>query len=181
VKPNSLKSSVEVSENLVCEHESRCLVSDRDDRVYSLSMPKTLPEELTHGADLKHGEYAWSIDSFPDALTLAPGLGFACLGGQFQLRPDSDTSYELFWGEANSSERLPSEGWKFYAARSCSEVSERFTALLETVDFRQEALKFESLDDWLTPGKPLTEFLVFNAYFVDESEYELLRRGGIRI
>jgi len=50
--------------------------------IYSLNMANTLPEELTRGADLRHGEYAWSISSFSAALALAPTNGFACLGGQ---------------------------------------------------------------------------------------------------
>jgi hypothetical protein len=139
-------------------------------------MANTLPEELTRG-----GEYAWSISSFPDALLLAPAIGFACLGGQFQLRPGPDTIYELFWVEANSSEKLSSESRISYAARSCSDVSERFTYLLRTIDFREEALKFKSLDSWLVPGRPLTEFLVFNAYFVDEPEFVILSRGGVKL
>jgi hypothetical protein len=91
-------------------------------------MANRLPEELTRDAELKDGEYAWSISSFPDALLLAPTIGFACLGGQFQLRLDPDTIYELYWVEANSSGRNSSESWTSYAARSCSEVSERFTS-----------------------------------------------------
>jgi hypothetical protein len=141
-------------------------------------MAYELPKELTRGAELKDGEYAWSISSFPDALILAPAIGFACLGGQFQLRPDPDTIYELFWVEANSSERDSSESWTSYAARSCSEVSERFTSLLRSVDFREEALKFKSLDSWLIPSRSLPQYLVFNAYFVDEPEFEILSRGG---
>jgi hypothetical protein len=144
-------------------------------------MADRLPEELTRGADLRHGEYAWSIGSFPDALVLAPTLGFACLGGQFQLRPDPNTIYELFWVEANSSEKLPGESWTSYAERSCSEVSEQFTSLLRTVDFRKEALKFKSLDSLLLSGTDLLVMSVFNAYFVNESEFQNLKDAGVRV
>jgi hypothetical protein len=149
--------------------------------VYSCTMAPTLPEELTRGADLRDGEYAWSIESFRDAIALAPISGFACLGGQFQLRPGPDTVYEMYWVEANASERFPSESWKSYATRSCSEVSEQFNSLLRKVNFSHEAVKFASLDSSLATGRDVTECLVFNAYFVNEPEFELLNRKGVEI
>jgi hypothetical protein len=33
----------------------------------------------------------------------------------------------------------------------------------------------------LVPGSPLTESLVFNAYFVDEPEFVILSRGGVKL
>ena len=166
---------------LICSAEASIGLLHRPDHGYSFSMPSTLPEALTRGASLKDGEYAWSIPSFPDALTAAPAIGFACLGGQFQLRPNPDTIYELFWVEANATKRLASESWKAYAGRSCSEVLEKFTSLLRTVDFREEAFKFKSFDSWLTPDRSLSESLVFNAYFVDEPEFGALRRAGVEL
>jgi len=144
-------------------------------------MANTLPEELTREADLRHGEYAWSINAFFAALALAPTLGFACLGGQFQLRPDPDTIYELFWLEANSSERLPGETWKSYSERSCTEVSKQFTWLVGGVDFEKEALKFKSIDPLLFSRSEKMEPPVFCAYFVEEKEFENLKHVGVGV
>jgi hypothetical protein len=141
-------------------------------------MANALPEALTREADLRHREYAWSINSFSAALLLAPTLGFACLGGQFQLRPDPDTIYEVYWLEANSSERLPEESWKSYADRSCSEISSQFASLLGSVDFETEALKFRSIDPLLFSKLEKMEPPVFCAYFVDETEFENLKGEG---
>ena len=46
-------------------------------------MEDLLPTELTSGAILRSGEYAWEPSAFPAALQQAPNLGYACLGGQF--------------------------------------------------------------------------------------------------
>ena len=134
-----------------------------------------LPPELSYGAILRDREYAWNVESFPAALKVAPTLGYACLGGQFQLRPNPDAIYELFWVEANSSERLIGESWDAYTERSCCEVSEQFVSLLKIVDFREEALKFKSLDSLLVSGMDLVRPPLFNAYFVTEQEWLDLR------
>jgi hypothetical protein len=157
------------------------LIPVRSKCIYSVNMADTLPEELTREADLRHGEYAWSISSFSAALVLAPTLGFACLGGQFQLRPDSDTIYELYWLEANSSERLPGESWKSYTERSCSEVSKQFTSLRGSVDFEKEALKVRSIDPLLFSRLEKMEPPVFCAYFISEKEFENLKHVGVRV
>ena len=140
-----------------------------------------LPDELTREADLRHGEYAWGISPFSSAIALAPTLGFACLGGQFQLRPDPNTIYELFWLEASSSERLPGESWESYAKRSCSEVSTQFTSLLGSVDFEKEASKFSSIGPLLFSTLEKVGPPVFCAYFVRETEFESLKRVGVRV
>ncbi len=124
-----------------------------------------LPPELSNGAVLHGREYTWRVDRFQEALELAPVLAYACLGGQFWVLPSPSEIYELFWIEANSSERLPKEPWQSYAERSCREVLKQFEALLKTVDFSQEIIKFKSLDP-LQAGSP-----VFNAYFVSEQEW----------
>lgn len=144
-------------------------------------MATKLPEELTKDADQRHGEYAWGISHFSSALAVAPTLGFACLGGQFQLRPDQDTIYELYWLEANSSDRLSAESWASYAERSCSDVSARFTALLGSVDFQDEALKFRSIDPLLFSRLGKLEAPVFCAYFVDEMEFERLKQTKVKV
>ncbi len=126
-----------------------------------------LPSELSSKATSHQQEYTWSVDDFPSVLEQAPSLGYACLGGQFWLLPKPGEIYELFWVEADSSDRFAGEPWNAYAERSCREVAGRFDLLLRTVDFRKEALNFISLDippDLLGPP-------VFSAYFVTEQEW----------
>jgi hypothetical protein len=135
-----------------------------------------LPSELTVTADLRGNEYAWRPQDFPDTLSRAASLGLACLGGQFQFRvPDS--TYEMYWREANSGERAEGEKWADYVIRSEREVREGFTRLLETVDFRRDAHDFDHLrqmiaDEAFVPLK----YLCFVAYFVDERDYKGLTK-----
>lgn len=133
-------------------------------------MDYLLPSELTQGATLRDREYAWSIPAFPAALERAPKLGFACLGGQFQLRSEEGTIYEFYWAEANSADRGPEEPWDMYAKRSCSEVSEGFQALLKGTDFNAEARKFDSLESASLSDSEISRQLVFCAYFVNEED-----------
>jgi hypothetical protein len=135
-----------------------------------------LPSELLDGATLRDKEYTWTLDSFPAALKKAPALGYGCLGGQFWILPAPDQIYELFWVEADASERLTGENWNAYAERSCLEVLERFSSLLKTTDFRKEALKFGSLDFFLSSEQDLIgPSLVFAAYFVTAQEWAILQ------
>ena len=142
-------------------------------------MNHNLPVELTQGATLADKEYAWSISSFPSALATAPRLGYACLGGQFQLRFADGSIFEFFWLEANPSERKEGEPWDNYANRSCDEVLAEFNNLLKTTDFEAEALKYESLRSRVGSGSGYLECLVFNAYFVSESDLAELGLGSI--
>jgi hypothetical protein len=47
-----------------------------------------LPPETTKSALLGRNEYGFQISSFPDALANAEAVGYACIGGQVQLRLD---------------------------------------------------------------------------------------------
>lgn len=129
-------------------------------------MEDTLPAELTSGAISRNGEYAWEPSAFPLALQQAPGLGYACLGGQFWFLLSENSLYEPFWLEANSSDKADDELWSNYARRSCEEVLVAFKALIERSDFREEALKFRTLE---SPFR-----VMFNAYFITEREFHNL-------
>ncbi len=129
-------------------------------------MEEKLPAELTSGSIFRSGEYAWEPSAFPAALKLAPGLGYACLGGQFWFLLPDNSLYELYWLEANSSDKSEIEAWSDYAQRSCDEVLVAFRSLIEGADFDEEARKFTSLE------KPFR--LMFNAYFVTESQFSSL-------
>jgi hypothetical protein len=128
-----------------------------------------VPSELTEGAFLRDKEYAWELSAFPVALLSASGLGYACLGGQiwFLLPNNSDYDlYEPFWLEANATDRAAGQAWSEYARDSCAEVLARFNALIGGTDFDEEAKKFDSLQSSFR--------VLFNAYFVTESEYSSL-------
>jgi hypothetical protein len=125
-------------------------------------MPDNLPPEMLQGATLRGNEYGWSIPAFPVALAKAGDHGDACLGGQFQFRPD-DATCEMHWLAADSRERRPGESWANFCHRSCSEVLEKFQRLVSSTDFVKEALSWSFLQ--IDP----TRDLVFVAYFVSEA------------
>lgn len=134
-----------------------------------------LPQQLTHGAILRDKEYAWDLASFPLALENAPELGFACLGGQFWFLLEDNSLYELFWLEANSTDRAKEELWTEYSHRSCREVLANFTILLKETSFAQEAKKFGTFSQSLSSDEFSAKFRVlFNACFVTESDHLLL-------
>jgi len=120
---------------------------EKSDRIEDI-----LPTELTSGAILRSGEYAWEPSTFPTALQQAPNLGYACLGGQF-----------WFLLPANSTDKSEEEAWLVFARRSCDEVLVAFKALVEKTDFDEEMCKFKTLE------KPFR--LMFNAYFVTERQF----------
>ena len=121
-----------------------------------------LPPEITQGATSRGNEYGWSISSFPDAMTKAEALGYACSGGQFQFR-SSDAICEMYWLSPGSADRLASESLADYSKRSCSEVLKGFQHLVAITDFRKEAA------GWPLRIDPIRH-LVFVAYFVMETD-----------
>jgi hypothetical protein len=130
-------------------------------------MNDELPPELTEGAIHRYSEYAWELAAFPVALRHAPSLGYACLGGQFWFLFADNSVYEPFWLQADASDRKPDGAWSEYARASCEEVLSGFNTLVEGTAFEEEAKKFRSLQ---SPYRVL-----FNAYFVTESEYSELQ------
>jgi hypothetical protein len=130
-------------------------------------MTDPLPPELKDGSILRDKEYAWELSAFPDALSCAPALGYACLGGQFWFVISETSLYEPFWLEANSSERHSGEAWSIYSQRSCEEVLLGFNKLLREADFPTEANKFQTTE----VETALQLHWMFNAYFVTEAEF----------
>lgn len=128
-----------------------------------------LPSEITEGASLQGNEWGWPVSSFPNAITRAAALGYACLGGQFQFRLSDGSTCEMYWLSASSDDRRSDEAWADYSRRSCVEVSQNFQQLVSETDFSTEALT------WNTQIDPSRD-LVFVAYFVQEDEYQSLRK-----
>src|SRR5579863_8439758 len=100
-----------------------------------MSFEDDLPPDMREGATLRGHEFGWNVSSFPDALTRAEVHGFACLGGQFQFRLDDGSTCEMYWLNADSTERTSAESWNDYSKRSCSEVSKKFQHLISQTDF----------------------------------------------
>src|SRR6266699_3709084 len=123
-----------------------------------------LPEDIRQGARLRGNEYGWSISSFPVAVANAEVHGYACLAGQFQFRLDDGSTCEMYWLDADSTDRVPGEQWADYCRRSCSEVLEKFRLLVSSTDFEKEA------SGWPTVRFDPMKSLVFVAYFVTEAE-----------
>ena len=132
-----------------------------------MSTDHALPPHIAEGATLRGNEYGWTVSSFLSALSRAEEVGYACLGGQFEFRLDDGTTCEMWWLNADSSERTGSETWLDYSRRSCTEVSQGFQRLLRETDFGKEAA------GWRVQIDPARN-LVFVAYFVCETEWASL-------
>jgi len=130
----------------------------------------SLPPQLLIGTSLRGNEYAWSISEFPNALSLAPSLGYACIGGQFQFRLES-TICEMYWLNADPSDKGSDEALATFAHRSCSEVLEKYRIVLEQTDFKKEALQWSSVPKLSGPDVDVELYLCFVAYFIREDEY----------
>ena len=131
-----------------------------------------LPPELARGALQNRKEFAWPVDVFPGVVAAAPGLGYACLGGQFQFLLSGGKIFELYWLSADSQERKAGEPWSEFAARSCMEVAQGFMVLLQSAAFQDEAEKFKRLEAGTVDAS--RSKLVFCAYFVSETEWREL-------
>jgi hypothetical protein len=129
-----------------------------------MSTGHALPPDITEGATLRGKEYGWSVSSFPSALAKAQASGYACIGGQFQFRLDDGNTCEMYWIEADATERTDGESWTDYSRRSCAEVLQRFQHLMLETDFGKEA------SSWPVQIDPARS-LVFVAYFLCEAEW----------
>ena len=149
----------------------RCYANYNEKQPAARSMDDkfTLPPEVTRGATVRGNEYGWTLDAFPQALLKAEALGYACLSGQFQFRLD-DGIYEMYWLDADSTDRRDGESWADYGRRSCGEVLDRFKAAIASADFPKEASSWPWLASAMAQGLDIATHLVFVAYFVTETE-----------
>ena len=131
-------------------------------------MTDEFPIDITEGATFRGNEYGWNISSFPGALEKAEQKGYACLGGQFQFRLEDGSAYEMYWLNADYTERREGESWADYVHRSCAEVLKNFQQVISKADFAKEA---QSLKLKIDP----VQHVVFVGYFVTENN--LLRNS----
>jgi len=133
-------------------------------------MHDDLPSQIIKGAQLAGNEYAWDLAFFPNALASAEALGYACIGGQFQFRIDAGTC-EMYWLNADSSDRMKNEPWLAYCRRSCFEVKRGFEKLASETNFVDQALQWIPIREAISQGVDPLQKLVFVAYFINEAEW----------
>ena len=132
-----------------------------------------LPASMLEGASVQN-EIGWRLEDFPSVLERAQQFSLACLGGQFQFRfPDG--TCEMYWLEANSSERGLGESWPSYVGRSNREVARAFVDLCARANFEQEIASWEFVRLKREQGHDPMRHLWFVAYFVSELEWRDLR------
>lgn len=106
---------------------------------------------------------------FPRVLERVKTRRHACLGGQFQFRTP-DASCEMYWLNADATDRLPDEAWASYVARSVAEVRSVFNALLQSTDFVAEALRWSDVPELSDADASPEQYLCFVAYFTPEHQ-----------
>lgn len=131
-----------------------------------------LPPDIMEGATVRGHECGWSLSAFPNALARAKVRGYACLGGQFQFRLEDGSTCEMYWLNADSTERMDGESWTDYSRRSCSEVLHKFQHLISHTDFNKET------SNWPDVRIDPTNSLVFVAYFLTEAESANLNKNS---
>ena len=121
---------------------------------------------MLHIADQSSNEEAWKPSDFPEVLKIATDNRLACLGGQFQFRGPIGTA-EMYWIDADSSERKEEENWDDYVLRANREVLDIFKKRMKETDFDKEAMNWKHIQTALEKKeiKDPKEHLVFVAYF----------------
>ena len=120
-----------------------------------------LPPQISNRASISGNEYGWELSAFPDALRSAEGLGSPVLAVSFSSA--ADAVYEMYWLDADATERTVGEPWSAYCHRSCNEVGERFNALVAETAFQAEAANWVALLERTAIGSDLRNNLVFVA------------------
>lgn len=131
---------------------------------------ESLPDHILAAATRAGNEWAWPLDRVPEAIAAAADLGFATLGGQVQFRVPGGTC-ELYWRNADSSDRLPDEPWGEFVRRSAAEVFAGVIRLPPEAAMIDEGLGWEYLSRLHYRGDDLRKYLCFVLCFVTEAEY----------
>ncbi len=127
------------------------------------------PESTLYGAIRHSNEYCWKPEDFARALSEATDRGLACLGGQFQFQLPQCTC-ELYWLNADSTPKQPSESWMVYVLRAASEVKAKFDDICQKADFLAEAEQWDCLREQKEKGVHVLDALRFVAYFEQEPQ-----------
>lgn len=128
-----------------------------------------LPESMLRIADQSSNEEAWKPTDFPAVLKMATRNHIVCLGGQFQFRGSIGTA-EMYWIDADSTEKRAEEKWDEYVLRANREVLEIFEKRMKETDFDKEAENWTQIQGALKRKeiRDPKDHLVFVAYFKHE-------------
>ena len=126
-----------------------------------------LPSSVLSKASLSGNEYAWPLSEVEEAISAAEKVSLANLGGQPQFRFPGGTC-ELYWLQADSTDRREGESWPDYVRRSTNEVRAAFRKLVAETDFEAEAQHFSFLTERLDRGENIMPHLCFVLYFAEE-------------
>ena len=133
-----------------------------------------LPAPILAKATLCGKEYAWPLADVEQVIEAARSAGLATLGGQAQFRlPDGIC--EMYWREADASDRKPNESWSAFVCRSAGEVLARFKEKVANVDYLAEARRWPFLGKQLEQGVDVLAYLCFVLYFQAEKTPEPTR------
>jgi len=129
---------------------------------------KRLPSTVLEKAIKSGNEFGWRQEDFIDTIETARKLRIAICGGQVQyVLPDA--TCELYWLAFDPTERRATESWMEYCDRTATEAIEKFSDLVQRVDFESEAIhSFEVLREKKSNGVNLDDYKTFIIYFDDQ-------------
>lgn len=126
-----------------------------------------LPAAILAKATLRGNEYAWPIDCVEEAIFAAQAAGLATLGGQIQFRIPEGTC-EMYWHNADASDRRRCEPWSEFVRRSAQEVLAGFKDKIMAADFLAEARQWPVLREKIETEVNILDDLCFVLYFQTE-------------
>jgi hypothetical protein len=123
-----------------------------------------LPPAILAKATLRGNEYAWPFEVVEETIFAAQASGLATLGGQAQFRIPEGTC-EMYWLDADASDRRDGEPWREFVARSTREVVAGFKQKVVSADFLAEARQWPILREKIEAGINIMDCLRFVLYF----------------
>ena len=126
-----------------------------------------LPPSILAKATLRGKEYAWPIACVEEAISAARASGLATVGGQAQFRIPEGTC-EMYWLDADASERRACEPWPEFVTRSAQEFLARFQDKIVGADFLAEAQQWPILREKIEAGVKVLDYLCFVLYLQAE-------------
>jgi len=123
-----------------------------------------LPPEILAKSTLRGNEYAWPFAAVEEAIIAAQASALATLGGQAQFRIPDGTC-EMYWLNADASDRGVGEPWPEFVTRSAQEVSARFSEKVITTDFLAEVRQWPILREKIEAGVNVLDYLCFVLVF----------------
>jgi hypothetical protein len=122
---------------------------------------RRLPPDILALADWRDGEAAFRRADLPRVAAAAARMGFACSGGQVQVRLP-DATAELYWQDFDPADRRAAEDWPAYVERSWKEALFLAAGLPADPALVGQARQFKGLED--IPETKLQQALWFVVY-----------------